>query len=361
MQLRGGNSSPRKIKACRSRCGCVRSLISDWTSMAMSKLRTVLLNAAAFIAFGTYPVAAGALLDSANNAYQSGQTGQAIELYRQAALAGENPALCYFNMANAYFQSDSLPQSIVYYKSSLIYAPDFFRGYLNLAIAYYTLEDMGATIAQIRRALELKPGHEKATLILAASYRKAGARPQAIAAFERLLEINSENEEAYLQLAEMYRELADDQAASDWLLQYPEKGQNKQYVYALLADIYEKKGDLSRTLFYLKESFELDKSNKWTFFRMVNVLIEMGNDLVALEEAGRGLELFPDFAELALVAANVAFEHEKWNEAERFYLVAQDNGSANAVIGLENIRIIRLKQDEGESGSQIYADEIEEG
>lgn len=286
----------------------------------------------------------GMLLDEANEVYNSGDVEKSIGLYKKAALAGENPTLCYFNMANGYFQLDSLPQSIVYYKACLGYAPDFFRGHLNLGIAYFTLDDIGACIASIRRALSLEPGDIKALLILAASYRQAGAYPEAIATFEQIVSLAPEKEKPYIALAEMYRELGDDHEAIKWLLRYPQGTQNDAYVNILLADIYEQQQDLSRALFYLKLSYEQDDSNKWVFYRIVALHKKNGNDLVALEQGLLGLEKRPTFAELALLTGNISFQLGKYDQAERLYLQARNNGSAGAVVGLDNLRIVRKQQ-----------------
>jgi len=287
---------------------------------------------------------AGQLLDEANKTYNEGDVEGAIPLYRKAALNGENPALCYFNMANAYVTIDSIPQSIVYYKACLSYAPDFFRGHLNLAIAYYQLQDIGACIAQVRRALDINPTHNKALMILAASYRQAGALPEAVATFEQMIALDPQKPEPYVALAELYRELDDKTESMKWLLKYPQGNEQDYYVAVMLAEIYEEKREFARASYYLNLAYEIDNSNKWILYRMVTLHQKSGNDLVALEEAKKGVELLPDFAELALLAGNLSFGLERYNEAEKYYLIARRNGSAGAVVGLDNIRIIRNQE-----------------
>lgn len=316
--------------------------------MASGRTLRCMAIGAFVLLIGTVSVSAD-VLEDANAAYKDGKLKEAIGLYKQAALQGKNPAVCYFNMGNAFFQMDSLPQSIVYYNACLGYAPDFFRGHLNLAITYYTLNDIGSCIAAVRRAIEIEPTEIKPHLLLAAAYRQAGALPEAVAAFEQLVQLDPEAGESYIALAEMYRDLDDYHESIRWLTKYPESGKNKSYVYLLLADLYEHQSDTSRALYYLRSSFDLDKTNKWVFFRMVRTMEAMGNDLVALQEAQRGLEIFPRFAELALTAGNIAFENALYNDAERLYLVARDNGSPGGVVGLENIRLMRQAQAEAEA------------
>jgi len=285
-------------------------------------------------------------IDKANKFYNEGKYNASIPLYKKAVNEGSNPALCYFNCANAYFQLDSLPQAIVYYRACLSYAEDFFRGYLNLAIAYYSLNEIGESIAILTRALELEPDNEKASMVLAASYREAGAFAEAGALFQRIIEEHPEKEEVYIALGEMYRDLDDPQEAINWLAQYPSTGKNLEYIHMLLADIYEYLEDNEKSLYYLQKVFEKNTTKKWVLYRIVLLLQSMGNEFLAFEEAKRGFTYFPDFAELALMAGNSAYKQALYSEAERYYTIASDLGSASALVGLENVRIVRLQMSE---------------
>jgi len=284
---------------------------------------------------------AGLLLERANQLYKAGEISKAINAYRQAAIGGENPALCYFNMANAYFTMDSLPESILYYRLCTGYAPDFFRAHLNLAVTYYTLQDYGAAIASLRRALSIDPQHLKAQLILATSYRELQSYPEAIATFEQIAEQDEQNHEAILALAEMYRELGDEQEAISWLQRYPQTAPNGAYASIVLADIYENRGELEQAFYFLQKSYAEDSSNRWVFYRMVLLQKQMGNPLVALELAQQGLEVLREFTDLLLVAGNLAFDAGKLEQARHYYQRARQQGSASAVVGLENIRLIQ--------------------
>lgn len=298
-----------------------------------------------FVLILFYAAEGGVLQANADAAYNAGKYRDAVTLYKKAASEGENRAICYFNCANAYFQLDSLPQSVVYYKACLGYAPDFFRGHLNIAIVYYTLEDIGECIASLSRALELKPDDDKALLIRAVCYRKASAIPEAITAFEALIAQYPDKEEAYIALAEMYRDLDDNQTAIEWLLKYPESGKNEVYVDYMLSDIYEQDGNLERALYYSKRTLEKEPDNRNLYYRICILLEKTGNDLVALEEAKRGVEQFSGFGDLAVFGGNIAMKYEKLDVAQRLYSVASTAGNPYGVVGLENVRKVRLGQD----------------
>ena len=298
--------------------------------------------------------AKGSLLDDANKLYGAGKLSEAIRLYKKASLIGENPALCSYNAANAYFQLDSLPRAVVYYRLCVNAAPRFYKAYLNLAIVYFTLNDMGNCIATIHEGLKLEPLQQKGTLVLATAYRRCGAAAQSIAAFEDLVRAYPEMEEPYIALGEMYRDLNDPDMAIRWLQSYPSIGKNGAYVALALADLYESTGNPERALYYLDRSYNCDKTKKWTLYRIAALQQKTGNELVALETARGGCELFPDFSPLAVLAGTIAFAHGNLGEAEKYYAAAEKLGSPEAIAGLENVKNQRKKLAEEAGSAKQY-------
>ena len=289
-----------------------------------------------------YPAPAGAqYLNKANTLYNQGKYKAAIATYKEAVAKGENPTLCYFNLANTYFQEGQLAQAIVYYRASIDAAPDFFMSHLNLAVTYYMLDEIGETIALLKRAAELKPDHLKVNMMLAAAYRRAGDLPRSATLFERIYEEHPEQHKVCLSLGEIYREMDDPVEAARWLLRYPPGGQHHVNVQQMLAEISEAEGDLDKAIYYLRKVAESNKKNRWAFYQLVILLDRTGHALVALSEAEKGLELYKDFAELALFAGNAAFKEKLYSRAEEHYKLATKLGSPNAVVGLENIRTMR--------------------
>jgi tetratricopeptide (TPR) repeat protein len=277
-------------------------------------------------------------LDEANTCYSSGKIIDALPLYKKAVRQGENPTICYFNLANAYYRLDSVAQAIVYYKASIAEAPDFFKGRLNLAVACFALDELAECITYATQALALEPENQKALLTLASAYRKARAVPEAITAFERLARRYPEMEEPYVALGELYRELDDPQEAAKWFEQYPQSGKNYPAVLLFLADISESGNDLVRARYYLRKSFEIDTTKQWTYYRLAAIDEKAGNELVALEEAEGGVEQFPHFAEIALLAGTIAFKLEKFDTARRYFEIARNNGSVHGIVGLNNLK-----------------------
>ena len=300
------------------------------------------MRALILIAVLLCPALAGAqYLKKANTLYNKGNYKAAIATYQKAVAVGENPTLCYFNLANTYFQEGELAQAIVYYRASIDAAPDFFMSHLNLAVTYYMLDEIGDAIALLKRAAELKPDHLKVNMMLAASYRRAGDLPLAAALFERIYEDNPDKHNQCLQLGEIYREMDDPHEASKWLLRYPSGGKYFINVQQMLAEISEAEGDLDKAIYYLRKVAESNKKNRWAYYQLVILLHRTGHALVALSEAEKGMELYKDFAELALFAGNTAFKEKLYSRAEEHYKLAVKLGSPNAVVGLENIRTIR--------------------
>jgi tetratricopeptide (TPR) repeat protein len=286
--------------------------------------------------------ASSGLVQQANNLYENGKLTEAIGLYKKASLSGENPAICYFNLGNAYFQLDSIPQSIVYYQATVSLAPDFFRGHLNLAISYYNLDDLGRSIASVKRALEIEPENEKALLLLGTCYRRLKAYSEAVIIFEQLILLNPQRDEPYIAIAEIYKDLLDNDEALKWLSKCPETATNEIYINLLKAEIYEASQDLEKALFYLSTAFNKKRNDRWLLYRIVSLYLDMGKDLMALQQAAIGLEQFPDFAELAVLAGEICFKNQKYEESKRFFTIAKMNGSALGERGLQNLREIQF-------------------
>jgi tetratricopeptide (TPR) repeat protein len=300
-------------------------------------------GAGLFLFLWTAAVFAGPSLDSANSFYTQGKLLESVKLYKKALSEGENPVLCHFNCANAYFQLDSLSRALTFYRQCIIAAPDFVKARLNLAIIYYMLGDLGRCIAASKQTLRLDPENQKMRLVLAAAFEKSGAIPEAAAQYEYIIKKYPEMTETYLALGQIYRNLNDYETAIEWLGEYPQTGKNYPYVLLLIADIYDQAGDLPRSLFYLQKSFDFDKK-KNTFFRIVETQKRMGNDFVALETAMEGMSQFPDFADLQILAGNIAFNRGLIEKAEFCYSKAYALGNPGAVVGLENVRIIRAQK-----------------
>lgn len=282
---------------------------------------------------------ASTFIEQAQLEYEKGNYQDAISFYQKAIDNDENKTLSYFNMANAAFQLNDIYKAIVFYRSSIKSAPDFFVAYQNLAIAYYTLNDMSKTISTVTLALQLEPQNEKCQILLGAAYREAGSIEKAILQFEKIVNMNHEKFDLYVPLAEMYRLLNDNYTALSWLDNYPESEENFNYALQLKADIYEDLGEIDQACFYLNKVFEQASDNKWAIFRLALLQQRNGNINSAFETASRGASLFPKFKDIALLAGNCAFEQKKYSQAESFYERASSLGSAEAIIGLENIRL----------------------
>jgi tetratricopeptide (TPR) repeat protein len=290
------------------------------------------------------PALAQSGLDRANTLYEAGRFREAIAAYKTALGRGENAALAYFNMGNACFQLDSLARAIVYYRACINQAPGFFRGRLNLAVAYYAVNETGRCIAAARKAIELEPDNVRARMILAQSYRRAGGLSEAAALFERILERDPDQHTAVIALGEIYRELDDPVTAIAWLRRYPADGGLYAHALLLRAELHEHRGELAQAIHALRLARRQQPDKRWIVYRLTALYNSLGSQHVALETAMSGLRAFPDFAELALLAANIAFEREEYDRAGRLYSRAQAHGSAEAVVGLENIRLIRQDQ-----------------
>jgi tetratricopeptide (TPR) repeat protein len=239
---------------------------------------------------------------------------------------------------------DSLAQAVVYYKATIKFAPEFFRGYLNLATVYFTLEEYGECIATLYDAKRIEDDYNSnptAKLLLASAYERAGGIAAAATEFERAVEENPNEYNAFLALGELYREIGDWETAIKWLSKYPQHKERYEYVLLVLADIHKKQNKTDEALYFMLKALDMNQSNKWLAFQIAELYNNSGKPFVALEFIEKSLTKFPEFKELSLLGGKTAFELGEYQRAEKHYLMAKSLGSANAVIGLDNIRLIK--------------------
>jgi len=283
------------------------------------------------------------LMRKAHELYAEDNLTQAIHYYKRAQENGGNAALCFFNVANAYFRLDSLSSSIFYYLMTISQAPDFYRAHLNLSVVYFNIDELGESIASAQRAIDLEPDSIKAYQVKAAALKKVGVLPDAATLYLYILEKDPQYNDAYISLGEIFRDLDDPQEAIYWLSRYPSHAKNYPYVLHLLADVYESVDDKDKTLYYLKRVLDIKPDNKWLYYRIVKLLNEENKPYLAIDEVENALLLYPDFAEIAVMGGTIAFELGDLSRAEFFFERAQEQGSSAALVGLENVRIMRLR------------------
>ncbi|MEO6097788.1 MAG: tetratricopeptide repeat protein, partial [Fibrobacteria bacterium] len=178
-------------------------------------------------------------------------------------------------------------------------------------------------------------------LLLASAYERAGGIDAAAAEFERVVEENPNEYSAYLALGELYREIGDLEQAITWLSKYPEHKERFEQVLLLLADIHRELNKNDEALYYMRKALDLNEGNKWLAFQIAELYNKSGNRFVALEFIERSLTKFPEFQELALLGGKTAFDLGEYDRAEKHFLRAKSLGSANAVIGLDNLRLVK--------------------
>lgn len=87
-----------------------------------AKHQLVLLLAFLFSLLAQMPSSAATTVETANNAYQSGNYQTAITLYEQALKVGDSPEL-YYNLGNAYYRSNNITKALINYEKAYMLNP----------------------------------------------------------------------------------------------------------------------------------------------------------------------------------------------------------------------------------------------
>ncbi len=293
-------------------------------------------------------------LKLANETYRDGDYLTAISQYRQALVNDENPPISHFNLANCYFQLDSLPQAIVHYRFAVNEAPEFFRPYLNLGIIYFNMGEHAKAIAVLELAKTLET-NVQLDFILGTSFMNIKRYDKAIPIFQSIVEEDTSKIDVFFYLYEMNYELRDYVEAARWLEMYPDIGNRSSDKYFLLADLAQEQENIDAALFYLNKVIALDNTEKWAYYRIVQLHNSLNHPLSAMVAAERALELFPNFTQLATIGGNIAFTERRYESAEFFYVNAYDGGSSNGVIGLTNLKKVYEQNGQIDDAERITA------
>lgn len=137
--------------------------------------------------------------------WQSGQTGQAIDAYRQGLSINPEYAGVWYNLGFVYWKSGQTGQAIDAYLQALRIDPEYADAWNNLGVVYGQSGQTSQAIEAFRQALRIDPEKGKAWFGLGEVYRKSGQTSQAIEAFRQGLRIDPENAWAWAGLGIAYR------------------------------------------------------------------------------------------------------------------------------------------------------------
>lgn len=70
---------------------------------------------------------------------------------------------------------------------------------------------------------------------------------------------------------------------------------NDEFVHNSLASVYRAEGEFASAKMHLNDSLEIDDSNAGTYYNYGNLMIDMGNEEVAIEMYKKALEIDQDF------------------------------------------------------------------
>jgi tetratricopeptide (TPR) repeat protein len=274
-----------------------------------------------------------------NELYNEGKFAEAAVYYKKSLREGANLSLAYFNMGNCYYQIHKVPRAIGCYQEAIDEAPGFFTAYLNLGILYQMQQDWPSTIAVLQIADEIEPDNKQVVLILSIAYRNMKAYAPAVRCIERAIELDSMLYDCYFLLFDIYQELDDFNTAIKCLDRYPETGKRAAEKYHLLAGIADIRGEMEKSVFLYRKEIELAPENRSAYYNLVNALNKSGHSLLALQTASEALIRFDDYADLAVLAGNIAFERSYMREADVFYHKAYSLNDVRGLLGLQNMAV----------------------
>ena len=99
------------------------------------------------------------LLQQGNNFFQQGQSGRAIECFRQAVAKGPNNAICHYQLAFILAKSNATSEAISHYTTAIKLNPRYTEAYNNLGNLYRILNQLDKAEKCFVKALKLAPNN----------------------------------------------------------------------------------------------------------------------------------------------------------------------------------------------------------
>lgn len=279
-----------------------------------------------------------ALVERANDLYQSGETAKALLLYRKAEVRGADAGTVAFNIGNCLFRLGRLAESAAAFRKTLRLTDGaFLPAQFNLAAVLFRLQEFGPAIAAYRRALARDPDNAGAWLYLADAYARTGDAVGSLRALEKARALEPDDVSIVYQKAEVHAALKEwDRAIALITEAYARKPEETDFLF-YRGDLQRAQGDLAAAAASYRQGLGERPNDTDAMYKLADVLAQDDKAFLAMDWLQKALALKPGFSDAAVFLGNLAFDAKWWDRAETAYADAMKAGNREGLEGLRNL------------------------
>lgn len=282
-----------------------------------------------------------------------------LELYNKASELAqellnkeedEEPENIFAELGFLYVEADCFKEAIDYFQESLKHDTENIDVLSDLAYAYEMQGDFDSAITATNKILDIEPYTYEAWVNLGKLLSLKEEFEKAIDAFDFALTINDSDNNVIklkahcLSLAGRTEESIE--IFNELLLSEPEDIS----IYFLLAECYQTLDMYDEALECLNKYEEAFKETAELLSKRAFLFLQKEEYNTAYNIAQDGLTKYPDFSDLNMVAGEVAFKQENYEEAKAFYLSVYKQNNSNFHL-MDRLAIINIKEENYEEAA----------
>jgi tetratricopeptide (TPR) repeat protein len=213
------------------------------------------------------------------------------------------------------------------------------------------LDNFDAAIETTNKILDVEPYTYEAWINLGKLYSLSEEFEKAIDAFDFALTINDSDYNVLKLKAHCLSLAGRIEEAINIFNELLQEDSGDVSIYFLLAECYQSLKMFDEALSVLSQYEKIKGETAESASKKAYVFMQQGEYDKALYMVRKGLDLYPNFFDLSILAGEIAFKQERFDEAKDFYLDIYPENSDNFHL-IDRLAIISIKEED--YGKAIY-------
>lgn len=262
----------------------------------------------------------------------------------------EDPETIFAELGFLHVEADCFKEAVSYFKESLKYNSENIDVLSDLAYSHEMLDDFDAAIDVTNKILDIEPYTYEAWVNLGKLYSLKEEFEKAIDAFDFALTINDSDENVLKLKAHCLSLAGRTEEATTIFNELLQENPNDATIYFLLAECYQSLEMFDEALSVLSQYERIKGETEESVSKKAYVFLQQGEYNKALYMVRKGLVLFPGYFDLNLLAGEIAFKQERFDEARNFYLAIYTEDSENFHL-IDRLALVSIKEEDYEKAA----------